>query len=135
MTSSEAYITSDGLDIYTKTWEPAADQKVKATVVFAHGLGEHINRYNHVFSNFTENGIKVHAFDQRGFGQTARKNGIIGHNEGFKQVMKDMKDASERVRIDGVPHFVMGHSMGGCIALNFAIEHPENLTGCIASGK
>ncbi len=32
----------------------------------------------------------------------------MGHNNGISTVMDDIKAADERVRIDGVPHFVMG---------------------------
>lgn len=50
------------------------------------------------------------SFDQRGFGKTGRKNGILGHNEGLATVFADMKDISAKVRLPGVPHFIMGHS-------------------------
>ena len=111
-----------------------SSQDIKATVLFIHGLGEHCNRYNHVFEQFIQNGIKVHSFDQRGFGRTVRMNGIHGHNEGFKQVIRDCKAASDRVKLQNVPHFVMGHSMGGGICLRFAIEYADEIQGCIASG-
>ena len=35
-----------------------------------HGIGEHIHRYEHVFSAMAQAGIRVFAWDQRGFGRT-----------------------------------------------------------------
>lgn len=71
-------------------------------------------RYNHLFDVFVKAGIKVRSFDQRGFGRTGRKlnNGSLGHHEGAETLYGDIQDISNSVKIDGVPHFVMGHSMG-----------------------
>lgn len=52
-------------EIYTKTWAPLLEGDLKATMLFCHGIGEHINRYNDLFSTFAVNGIKVISFDQR----------------------------------------------------------------------
>lgn len=109
--------------------------KVKAAVTFIHGIGEHIQRYDHVFSKFASHGIQVNSFDQRGFGRTLRKGGIPGHNEGMDQVLRDVKAAVEHSKLASVPHFIMGHSMGGGIALRYASSYPKGLSGCIASGS
>ncbi|KAJ3328138.1 hypothetical protein HDU76_010516 [Blyttiomyces sp. JEL0837] len=122
---------SDGVDIYTRTWEP--EDRIIATVVAVHGLGEHISRYNEMFTLFAKSGIKVHGFDQRGFGRTGRRSGILGHNDGLIRTLLDVKEAELRVRIGNVPHFIFGHSMGGGIVLKYATKFPENLTGVIAS--
>lgn len=62
----------DNVDIYARLWQPKG--KPVATVTFVHGLGEHIARYEHVFSKFAENSIRVFAYDQRGFGRTVLQN-------------------------------------------------------------
>ncbi|CAG8525375.1 11115_t:CDS:2, partial [Cetraspora pellucida] len=33
-------------EYYTRTWKAASDKPI-ATVVFIHGFGEHVKRYNH----------------------------------------------------------------------------------------
>lgn len=115
------FILSHTVCYFHHQQQPAA--KLIATVTFVHGLGEHCSRYDHLFGPFAEAGIKVIAYDQRGFGKTCRKSGIIGHSEGIKTVLADIKWAEDRVRTDKIPHFVMGHSMvtsiiarGGCVA-------------------
>lgn len=98
----------DGAELYTLAWEPSnSDRAAVATVVFFHGLGEHANRYHHVFAEFARNGISVRALDQRGHGRTAKKAGIIGHLEGFDRALADGKIVSDAVRKPGVPHFAV----------------------------
>ncbi|KAI8836599.1 Alpha/Beta hydrolase protein [Chytridium lagenaria] len=132
-TSKEEWIkASDGVDIFTKTWEPQG-KPVVATLVAVHGLGEHISRYDEMFSHLARSGIRVHGFDQRGFGRTGRRSGILGHNDKFERTLLDVKEAELRVLSPSLPHFIFGHSMGGCIVLNYSIRYPENLKGVIAS--
>lgn len=47
-----------------------------------HGFGEHIGRYDEMFTFFAENGILCYGYDQRGFGQTAQKSHQFGNNQG-----------------------------------------------------
>lgn len=122
---------SDGQEYYSKTWHQKGP--LKGTMLFIHGIGEHVNRYNHVFPAIAETGIKVLAWDQRGFGKTGRKSGIIGHNGGPVRVLLDISEVDGRVKVNGLPHFIMGHSMGGGLALKYAATHPAGLTGIIAS--
>jgi len=73
--------------------------------------------------------------DQRGFGKTGRKNGPLGHSDGYDKVLGDIDIIGRRIRIEGVPHFVFGHSMGGGIALVYGHLHgkQENIRGVISS--
>ncbi|KAJ3291205.1 hypothetical protein HK104_006265 [Borealophlyctis nickersoniae] len=133
-TDTEEWVkAADGVEIYERVWQPDPAVPLVATVLFIHGIGEHIGRYPHVFSLFTAAGIRVRAFDQRGFGQTGRKTGILGHNDGYDTVLKDAKACSDRVRVPGVPHYVYGHSMGGGIVLRYALTYPNELDGVISS--
>eukprot|EP00842_Homolaphlyctis_polyrhiza_P001726 jgi/Hompol1/2554/HPOL_002953-RA len=135
---SEQWIPkANGIEIYTRTWTPA-DPKARpvvACVLFVHGLGEHCNRYNHVFPLFALAGIKVLAFDQRGFGRTARRSGQLGDSQGLQTVFQDIKDLTEQLRIGQLPLFLMGQSMGGGIVLRFASLYPEGICGVISCCK
>ncbi|CAG8566201.1 4985_t:CDS:2 [Dentiscutata heterogama] len=116
--------SSDGVKIYTRTWNAISDKPI-ATVVFLHGFGEHIKRYNHVFDKFARENIEVYAYDQRGFGETAIKNKNPGMTGGWKVATNDITEALLSRRRDGIPQFLMGHSMGGGLTLNYATEGPE----------
>jgi len=122
----------DGTELFSKTW------KVKspvATVVFIHGFGEHINRYNHVFPKFQRANIEVFSYDQRGFGHTGVKNKNLGVTGGWKVATDDITYVLRTRRREGIPQFLFGHSMGGALSLNYAAEGPEreNLAGFVIS--
>ncbi|KAI8907277.1 Alpha/Beta hydrolase protein [Gorgonomyces haynaldii] len=127
MISEEWWKRPDGREIYCRHWVP---EKPKAVVVLIHGFGEHISRYEHVGLNFMNKNIKCSGFDQRGFGQTGRKNGILGFSEG--QTYKDIDDFVRLVEIKDVPLFLFGHSMGGGIVLDYATLNPKPFSGVLA---
>ncbi|TDL16119.1 lysophospholipase [Rickenella mellea] len=109
---------------------------------------KHIGRYDHVFPIWAGRGITVFAFDQRGFGRTGEGKGdkdkfkAYGKTSG-KHQLEDAEWAIKHAReqTNGLPTFIMGHSMGGGIVLTFgsrttAPPSPEtvkHLSGVIAS--
>ncbi|KAF9930029.1 hypothetical protein FBU30_000942 [Linnemannia zychae] len=133
-TSKEEWIKAeDGHEIFTKTWFAVGTPV--ASVVFVHGLGEHIVRYDHVFEEFSKAGIQVSGFDQRGFGQTGKKTKTLGRTGGYAKAIPDITAALERGKIEGIPLFLMGHSYGGSLVLNYDCIGPlrSKLSGLIAS--
>jgi acylglycerol lipase len=86
-----------------------------------------------MFTEFANTGIKVVSFDQRGFGHTVRLNGTHGHNEGIETTMNDIELLCKQTQIPSIPHFLMGHSMGGGLSLLYAHRNPKGLAGVIAS--
>ncbi|KAJ3269883.1 hypothetical protein HDV01_000845 [Terramyces sp. JEL0728] len=117
--------------IYTKQWIPF-NQPVQCTVIFFHGLGEHVNRYEHLFSDMARAGILVGTFDQRGFGRTAKRYGKQGVTDGIECTMQDALTVTEMIQIKGKKHFSMGHSMGGGLCIRFAVEYPDLVDGVVA---
>ncbi|CAG8737631.1 17598_t:CDS:2, partial [Cetraspora pellucida] len=93
----------------------------------------HVKRYNHVFDKFGKNNIEVFAYDQRGFGETAAKYNNQGSSGGWKVIEADITHALTSQRKEGIPQFLMGHSMGGGLTLRYACEGDEkhNLAGYI----
>ncbi|KAJ9086770.1 hypothetical protein DSO57_1000396 [Entomophthora muscae] len=81
-----------------------------SNVVFVHGQAEHVNRYNHVFSEFAKVGIKVHAFDQVGYGLAGKLANNLGGAMGMERVKLDIDDAIDRTNDKQTPLFLMGHS-------------------------
>ena len=119
---------------------------VIATVLAVHGLGEHIQRYDHIFSVFAEHGIMVKGIDYRGHGRTLKKNAttsIPGYHTSFEQIWADLLQLQD-MAVEGIdtprnlPTFVMGHSLGGLLALTFAFHNDKkihNLAGVICQGR
>jgi alpha-beta hydrolase superfamily lysophospholipase len=71
--------------------------------------------------------------DHRGHGQSGGKR---GHVLNFEQYLLDLRLVVEMAR-EGLPEgrkvFLLGHSMGGLIALYFAQQNPDLIDGVIAS--
>jgi len=105
----------------------------KARLVIAHGLGEHSGRYQEFASRMISEGLSVWALDFCGHG---RSEGKRGHIESFDQYLTDLdklvdiavKDAAQDTKI-----LLLGHSLGGLIALNYAIRFPHKLDGLLLS--
>ncbi|KAI8143873.1 Alpha/Beta hydrolase protein [Fennellomyces sp. T-0311] len=136
MTSvNEEWITTDdGYSLFTKTWKPAG-QPI-ATAVMIHGFGEHIGRYDRMFTLFANEGIQTYGYDQRGWGQSGKKAHEFGNNHGYKTALSDINNAIKRTKQPDIPLFLIGHSMGGGLILNYLAQKLDGLglvTGAIAS--
>lgn len=107
--------------------------QAKAALAVVHGFGEHSGRYGNVVDWFVPKGYAVHAFDHRGHGRSPGQRGAV---ERFAQVREDVQAFVALVRGEepGLPLFLMGHSYGGLVALNYTLHSPEGLVGVVASG-
>ncbi|KAJ3089421.1 hypothetical protein HK102_006438 [Quaeritorhiza haematococci] len=99
------FTSDDGVEVYYKVWKPAATPV--ACVLAFHGLGDHINRFDHVFTAFAAAGIVVKGMDYRGHGRTHAKNAEKGSIQGYMgpsiaRVWDDMVLLS-KMEVDGVP--------------------------------
>ncbi len=104
----------------------------KAVVVVAHGLGEHIRRYDHLAKFLNENEIAMLGFDHSGHGQTTSKR---GHATSMETLMDGVEAilGEARTRYPDKPLFIYGHSMGGNICLNYVLRRKPKITGAIIS--
>ncbi len=89
-------------------------------VLLIHGLAEHIGRYDHVVRALTESQWAVTAIELRGHGESEGKR---GHVDRWEQYLDDVRAAA--ATIDG-PVVLLGHSMGGLVALDVAIDGLPN---------
>jgi alpha-beta hydrolase superfamily lysophospholipase len=122
--------SADGVKIFFRHY-PAESER--ARMVIAHGLGEHSGRYRNVVERMLPKGISVWVPDHRGNGQSEGKR---GHVLNFVQYLADLRLSVELAgvgRPEGMKCFLLGHSMGGLIALYFAQQYPGFIDGVVAS--
>jgi len=127
----EGYFRShDGLDLFEQRWEPEGE--VRGNVVLVHGYGEHSSRYGHLIQALNGMGVGVHAFDQRNHGLSPGKRGYV---RDFDLMLEDLAGYLDhiRARLDGKPHFVMGHSMGALILASYVQTRALDARGLIFS--
>jgi len=120
-----------GRRLHTQRWLP--DGAPRAVVVLAHGLAEHSGRYGELARHLTERGQALYGLDHRGHGRSA---GPRANIERFDYVVADLATliADIRAADPSRPLFLLGHSMGGAIALCYALQNPTLLDGLVLSG-
>jgi acylglycerol lipase len=91
-----------------------------AKFIFVHGYDDHIGRYYELFPTLASRNISVVAWDQRGWGKSAKTKSQWGLTGPTSQVIADIAHVIEAQLPSAVPIFVMGHSMGGGEVLTLA---------------
>jgi alpha-beta hydrolase superfamily lysophospholipase len=120
----------DELNIYGKYWAP--DKDIKGVVCLVHGMGEHCNRYGHVGKFLSDHGIALIGYDQRGHGKSEGKR---GHTPSFDHLLQGIDNLIHKAKelFPELPLVLYGHSMGGNLVINYAIDRKPILNGVIAS--
>jgi acylglycerol lipase len=119
-----------GLRIHVRTWLPAGAPT--GVVVIAHGFAEHAGRYSAVAERLVADGLAVRAADHRGHGLSEGKRTSVVR---FGDYVDDLNAviAQARGRWPSQPLVLLGHSMGGLIALDLAVRSSDSLDGLIVS--
>lgn len=113
-------------------WIEKPTVKPIARLVHCHGLGEHSGRHKNTFAKLRQYGVEVFRFDHRGCGQSKGERQWI---ENFSDYVDDARDVLERAKKaePSLPLFLMGHSLGGAVAMHLASERQRDLKGLILS--
>jgi acylglycerol lipase len=120
-----------GGEIFWQRWRAATDP-ARGAVVIAHGVSEHSDRYAHVATRLGAAGYDVWALDHRGHGRSEGGRANIGR---MASAVADVGTLISMAR-DGNPGtkvFLLGHSMGGGIALEFALGRGSEIDGLVLS--
>jgi alpha-beta hydrolase superfamily lysophospholipase len=102
----------------------------RGILLISHGLAEHSKRYRVFAEALATEGFHVYAWDHRGHGQTTAADAPIGRfasKDGGRLVIDDLLAIRDHAASahPGLPVVLFGHSMGGLVALNAAVSHPE----------
>jgi alpha-beta hydrolase superfamily lysophospholipase len=104
-----------------------------AKIILVHGFGTHSDslHFRYLREHLTGAGFAVYGFDLRGFGLSGGRRAYIHHWRDFREDLRWYLSAVER---DGtaLPLFVLGVSLGGLIAVNYALHNPDGIQGVIA---
>ena len=117
--------------LFAQAWLPERDPR--AVVVISHGLAEHGGRYLDVAARLVASDYAVYALDHRGHG---RSGGPRANIDRFAYLVSDFGTFAGRAQREhpGAPVFLLGHSMGGAIALACALRYKASLKGLALSG-
>ena len=117
----------------------APEGSPRAVIQIAHGIAEHIERYDDFMRFLAENGFVAVGNDHLGHGKSAAKleeKGIFAERDGWDYVVRDMDRLRSRMREDypHIPYIFFGHSMGSFLTRTYLIIYPKNCDGAILSG-
>lgn len=119
------------LALYYQCWLP--EGRPKAILLIAHGMAEHSGRYKNLADYFVSRGYAVYALDHRGHGKS---DGVRIYIDRFDDYITDLRTFHELIRKENpeTKVFLIGHSMGGTIAVAYSIKYQQDLSGLITSG-
>jgi acylglycerol lipase len=120
-------------ELVWQAWLPRIEEAGTAMgiVLLSHGLGEHSGRYAHVAEALVGEGWAVYALDHAGHGRSEGRRADGGPANWVPDL--DLLRRHAAARHPGLPLFLVGHSLGGHIALAYALEHQAALTGLVLS--
>jgi alpha-beta hydrolase superfamily lysophospholipase len=120
----------DGVDLFWQGWLPDTDPT--GVLLVSHGIGEHSGRYRSVVDELVPDGWAVYGLDHRGHG---RSGGTRVHVRHYRELIDDFETFRRTVvaRHPGLPVYLLGHSLGGQIALAYTVVHERELAGLVLS--
>jgi pimeloyl-ACP methyl ester carboxylesterase len=89
-------------------------------LIILHGFLGMGDNWKTLANAYAKEGFNVHLVDQRNHGRSPHDSAFS-----YELMVKDLKDYLEDKSLEKVS--IIGHSMGGKVAMRFATLHPENL--------
>jgi alpha-beta hydrolase superfamily lysophospholipase len=123
--------------IHAVKWEPQGDPK--AILIIAHGMGEHIERYDAFATYLAEKGILVAGCDHLGHGKSVGGQAEFGyfcHRDPVTVLVRDVHRLKKMIQEQhpAIPQIIMGHSMGSFIVRNYLFRYGKGIDAAILMG-
>ncbi|MBS9720578.1 alpha/beta fold hydrolase [Tianweitania sp. BSSL-BM11] len=93
-------------------------------IVMIHGLGGHYHQFRQPLMEAIGPGYRMIALDREGSGHSTRADGRTGRLPEQAALIKAFIDAMKLDR-----PMLVGHSLGGAVALQTAVDYPESVSG------
>uniref|UniRef100_A0A2K6U3E0 Monoglyceride lipase n=1 Tax=Saimiri boliviensis boliviensis TaxID=39432 RepID=A0A2K6U3E0_SAIBB len=121
-------VNADGQYLFCRYWKPTGTPK--ALIFVSHGAGEHCGRYDELAQMLKGLDLLVFAHDHVGHGQSEGERMVVSD---FHVFIRDVLQHVDSLQKDypGLPVFLLGHSMGGAIAILTAAERPGHFAGMV----
>lgn len=125
-------------DIHAASYLPQSGE-IKAVIQVAHGMAEHLERYEKFAAYLCEKGIALYINDHLGHGKSIKsKNelGYFGQKDGWKNFVEDCHKLSLIVKNENPqkPFFFFGHSMGSFVARAYSLKYAGEIKGAVFCG-
>lgn len=133
------FLSSDGhTQLHGAQWTPA-DREPIAVLQIAHGVAEHILRYDDFARYLNDRGILVAGHDHLGHGKSLPEGGTpvyFGDGSTWNTPVDDVYVLHTRLK-EQYPHLpllLMGHSMGSFLSRTYLIRYPGTVKAAVLMG-
>lgn len=121
----------------TVIWKP--EEKADAILIVAHGIGEHVERYEELAKYFTERKMIVAGYDCIGHGKstsTSKAPMYFGKEGSWEYLVKDLITFNNIMieKFDNLPIFILGFSMGSFVVRTALAQKRLTAKGIILAG-
>ncbi len=114
--------------IHVRRCDP--DGEARGIVQIAHGIAEHIGRYDDFMEFLADNGFVAVGNDHLGHGKSALdpgERGFFCEEDGWNRAVDDMNILHDIMREEypGLPYVFFGHSMGSFLTRTYMIRYAD----------
>ena len=127
---SSTTTTYDGLQL---AGEHHRLERPAGRVVIVHGYAEHKGRYHQLVEVLGATGFECHLVDLRGHGESGGRRGHVRQFSDYRDDLERFLGPAISEHPLPVPTFLLGHSLGGLIALDFVVDRPHDFRGLVVS--
>ena len=134
------FISSDGkTQLHACLWIPETKIRFRGVVQIAHGVSEHIMRYDGFARYLNQQGIVVAGHDHLGHGQSLQEGGTsvyFGEENGWQHAVDDIHKLHTLLakRFSRLPQLILGHSMGSFLTRSYLIRYPGEKKAAVIMG-
>jgi acylglycerol lipase len=131
VTGDHGFVSAnDGTCLFYRNWPAANSAEPRAVVLVLHGIGSHGGPYKVVADQLNAQGIAVYAIDARGHGLSCGPRDKFPatniENQDIRGMLQFLREAHPNTKI-----FLLGDSMGGVQAMDYARTYSDDLAGLI----
>ncbi len=124
------FLAADRTEIYQQSWRSALPPR--AIIAIVHGYAEHSGRYQRIATDLVNAGFEIHSFDLRGHGKSGGDRCYVDSIHDYL-IDLDLFLTQLRQKSQNIGIFLLGHSLGGALALRYTIEYQPKFQGLILS--